>query len=251
MPPPLDRRRFLRIVLIGGAGTGPLALAAFTSSQDTTTRAPTRTPEQEPSSMTSTSATGTLPAYFSRPGQNYWYGDRRDLKIDNTEVLARMIAARTGCDVYRVDAADPYPDSYDDTVARNVREQDDDARPAIGNPLPDVGRYATVILASPIWNVRPPMIMSTLLEAIPLGGKVLLPVTTHAMSGLGQAPGIRAVRPRGRHSPRLVAATRPHEPSPHSRMHGGPHAAQPRIVATPNAQGRAATGDQRLPPVTY
>lgn len=187
-PAPLDRRGFLGSVLIGGAGTGLLALAACTSSEDTTTRPPTRTPEWEPAPMTPTSATGTLLAYFSRPGQNNWYGDRRDLEIGNTEVLARMIAHRTGCDVYRVDAADPYPDSYDDTVARNVREQDDDARPAIAKPLPDVGRYDTVILASPIWNVRPPMIMSTLLEAKPLGGKVLLPVTTHAMSGLGRAP---------------------------------------------------------------
>ena len=38
----------LSSVLIGGAGTGLLALAACTSSGDTTTRPPTRTPKQEP-----------------------------------------------------------------------------------------------------------------------------------------------------------------------------------------------------------
>lgn len=132
--------------------------------------------------------TSTLLVYFSRPGENYWNGDRIDLEIGNTEVLATMIAERTGCDVYRVVESDPYSDSYDDTVARNVREQESDARPAIAGALPDVSGYGTVILASPIWNVRPPMIMSTFTEAVPLAGTTLLPVTTHAMSGLGRAP---------------------------------------------------------------
>lgn len=81
----------------------------------------------------------------------------------------------------------PYPHDYDETVARNVREQDDDARPSIAGPLPDTLRYATVMLASPIWNVRPPMIMSAFAESVPLAGTTVLPVTTHAMSGLGRA----------------------------------------------------------------
>ena len=75
-----------------------------------------------------------LLAYFSRAGENYHYGGRRDLKVGNTEVLARMIAGLTTVDVYRIGAADPYPDSYDATVARNVAEQDDNARPAIADP---------------------------------------------------------------------------------------------------------------------
>lgn len=130
---------------------------------------------------------GTLLVYFSRPGENYWYGERRDLEVGNTEVLATMIADRVELDTYRIEAADPYPAGYEETVARNVREQEQDARPAIATPLPDVSGYDTVILASPIWNVRPPMIMSTFLEAVPLLGKRVLPVTTHAMSGLGRA----------------------------------------------------------------
>jgi flavodoxin len=133
------------------------------------------------------SGTGTLLVYFSRPGENYWYGDRKDLELGNTEALAMMIADRVECDTYRIAAVDPYSTNYDDTVARNVREQDHDARPAIASPLPDVTGYDTVILASPIWNVRPPMILSTFVESVPLEGKRVLPVTTHAMSGLGRA----------------------------------------------------------------
>jgi hypothetical protein len=43
------------------------------------------------------------------------------LKVGNTQVLAEMIAARLACDVHRIEAAGPYSNDYDDTVARNVR----------------------------------------------------------------------------------------------------------------------------------
>jgi flavodoxin len=130
----------------------------------------------------------TLLAYFSRTGENYWYGGRRTLDVGNTEVLAGMIAQLIPCDVHRVEAADPYSDDYDDTVARNVREQDGDARPTNAQPPPPIEQYDTVLLGSPIWNVRPPMIMSTFVEGVDLSGKTVLPFTTHAMSGLGTAP---------------------------------------------------------------
>jgi hypothetical protein len=100
-----------------------------------------------------------LLAYFSRPGENYWYGGRRDLRVGNTEVPAGMIAERLDCDVHRIEAADPYPDSYDETRERNVREQDADARPGIANPLGSIDEHDTIPLASPIWNVRAPMII--------------------------------------------------------------------------------------------
>ena len=45
-------------------------------------------------------------------------------------MLAGLIGQLIACDVYRIEAADPYPDDYDATVERNVREQNDNARPA-------------------------------------------------------------------------------------------------------------------------
>lgn len=96
-----------------------------------------------------------------------------------------MISELMACDVHRIEAADPYPGSYDATVARNVREQNADARPAVANPLPAIERYDIVLLASGIWNVRAPMIMATFAESYDFTGKTVYPVTTHAMSGLG------------------------------------------------------------------
>ena len=126
-----------------------------------------------------------LLAYFSRPGENYSYGDRTDLEVGNTEVLAGMISEQVRCDVYRIEPVDPYPWDYEETVARNVKEQDADARPAIANLLESIEGYEVVILASPIWNVRAPMIMSTFAESFDFTGKTVYPVVTYAVSGLG------------------------------------------------------------------
>ena len=129
-----------------------------------------------------------LIAYFSRAGENYHYGGRRFLEVGNTEVLAGIIGNHVTCDVHRIEAAEPYSDDYDDTVDRNVREQEADARPAIANPLPDLGGYDVVMLGSGLWNVRPPMIMRTFTEGLDFTGKTVLPVVTYAVSGLGSAP---------------------------------------------------------------
>ena len=126
-----------------------------------------------------------LLAYFSRAGENYYYGGRRDLVVGNTRRVVNKISRLVPIDVYEIEARDPYADGYDATVARNVREQHADARPAIANPLPDIRRYDTVLLGSGIWNVRPPMIMSTFLGDLDLDGKSLYPFVAYAVSGRG------------------------------------------------------------------
>jgi flavodoxin len=105
----------------------------------------------------------------------------------NTEVVAGMIQALVACDVYRIEPVDVYPEDYEETVLRNVREEEADARPAIANPLGSVAQYDTVLLGSPIWNVRPPMIMSTFARSFDFRGKTIFPFTTFAVSGLGTA----------------------------------------------------------------
>ena len=182
MPNTMPRRTFLRLGL-GGAAAG--VLSAYATDPPRTARPdPTRPPPPAQSS----SAGRILLAYFSRPGENCWNGNRRNLKVGNTEVLARAISARLDCDMHRIEPADPYPADYDETVERNVQEQDADARPAIANPLASIDEYDTILLASPIWNVRAPMIMTTFAERYDFAGKTVHPITTHAMSGLGTTP---------------------------------------------------------------
>ncbi len=121
----------------------------------------------------------------ARPGENYHYGGRIDLEVGNTQVLADMIASAVRVDVYRIEAAEPCPDGYQATVERNKQEQDDEARPAIAGALPTVEPYDAVLLGSPIWNVRPPMIMRTFVDGVALRGKTIHPFATYAVSGIG------------------------------------------------------------------
>lgn len=177
----MNRRQFLRISTILGT-SGALAGVA---SACTPVPAPSRAPITERTQTVGQQR--TLLAYFSRPGENYYYGGRTTLEVGNTEIVANLIAGLVPRDVHRVLASEPYSASYNDTVARNVDEQQRDARPALADAPPNLDAYDTVLIGSPIWNVQPPMIMKTFVEALDLTGKTIFPFTTHAMSGLGRA----------------------------------------------------------------
>ncbi|SEJ63005.1 Flavodoxin [Arthrobacter sp. yr096] len=171
--PALDRRTLLRTAF-AGAASGVLATGAAGCQ-----------PSQQGTSPQGTTGKRVLLAFFSRAGENYYYGDRINLDVGNTEVLAGMIRSRISCDVYRIEATDPYPFDYGETVARNSQEQDSDARPAIANALPSIDQYDTVLLASGIWGSRAPMIMATFTEGLDFTGKTVHPMVTYAVSGLG------------------------------------------------------------------
>jgi len=126
-----------------------------------------------------------LLVFFSRAGENYFNGGRRDLTVGNTEVVAGMVRDAVRCDVFQIKAVDPYPHSYDATVQRNVQEQNDDTRPKIADLRASLGGYRTILIGSPVWNVRAPRIMLTFAEQYDFAGKTIYPFTTYAMSGLG------------------------------------------------------------------
>ena len=183
-----DRRAVLRgTIIAGGVGLG-MALAACTS-------VPTPRPAHMPTLAPQAGHTGAEPkvvppsrallAYFSRAGENYYYGGRIQLQTGNTEVIAGMIGDQITVDTFRIDAADSYPDGYESTVQRNREEQRSNARPAIVGDLPDIVRYDTVLLGCGVWNVRAPMIMRTFVDALDFAGKSVHPFVTYAVSGMG------------------------------------------------------------------
>lgn len=199
----LSRRTLLQRGAVLGAVAAAGALASC-SSPKTPPVDPAPPPSEDPTT-TPSSPGRVLLAYFSRPGENYYYGGRRNLQVGNTEVLARIIDDLIDADLYRIEAADPYSHDYDATVARNVNEQNSDARPAIANPLDSISQYDTLLVGSPIWNVRPPMIMTTFLESHDFTGKTVHPFVTYAVSGLGQTKAVyTAALPRARLQPGLA-----------------------------------------------
>ena len=187
----MDRRTFLTSGLLLGGGLLTTTLAAC-AAPEYAVPPPTNPPTPSSPSDAATPAAApsgrqrVLVAYFSRPGENYYYGGRTTLEVGNTQVVADLIAAAAGVDGYRIDAADPYPQDYEQTVARNVQEENDNARPAIANPLPDVTPYDTVLIGCPVWNVQTPMIMRTFVESVDLAGRTIHPFVTYAVSGMGR-----------------------------------------------------------------
>jgi hypothetical protein len=173
----MNRRTLLHRSFVLGAGallgtqiagcSAPARSSGGSSASEDATAQPDDTAEP-----TAAAGSRVLLAYFSREGENYSYGGRTVLKVGNTAVVAEMISSTVAVDVFRIEAADPYPDSYDATVERNVWEQNGEVRPAIAGALPAVGPYDTVLLGGGIWNVRPPRIMRTFVESVDVTGQV-------------------------------------------------------------------------------
>ncbi|GAA3613656.1 flavodoxin [Kineosporia mesophila] len=176
----ISRRLLLQNGLIGAALTATMTGCSSDEPVSTTPEATRASTDPAPS----VPGAGVLLVYFSRAGENYFNGGRRVLEVGNTEVLADMITERIKCDVYRIEAADSYPEAYEPTVQRNSQEQEDDARPKIAEPLPDLNTYDTVLIGSPVWGTQAPMIMRTFIENAGLAGKTVLPFVTYAVSGM-------------------------------------------------------------------
>ena len=174
----IERRTFLRL----SAAFAASVVAACSRASSAVANA-----EEESGPRKLSTGKRALLVYFSRAGENYFDGGRKVLAVGNTAVVARIIHDALGCDVFQIRAVDRYPDAYEPTVQRNVREQSEKARPEIIDLPESIAAYDTILVGSPIWNVRLPRIMLTFAERFDFTGKLVHPFTTHAMSGLGKA----------------------------------------------------------------
>ena len=119
--------------------------------------------------------------YFSHTGENYSVGV---ITEGNTAKVAKVIAAKTGADIFEIKEAKPYPQSYDECIDVAKKELRDKARPEIAGDLPDLTDYQVVYLGYPNWWGDCPMIVYTFLEKSNIEGKTILPFCTHEGSGL-------------------------------------------------------------------
>ena len=133
-------------------------------------------------------SSGTMPegkaivVYFSHTGENYSVGV---IAEGNTAKVAKVIAAKTGADIFEIKEAKPYPQSYDACIDVAKKELRDKARPEIAGDLPDLTDYQVVYLGYPNWWGDCPMIVYSFLEKNKIEGKTILPFCTHEGSGLG------------------------------------------------------------------
>ena len=126
-----------------------------------------------------------LVVYFSRVDENYGVGT---ITEGNTAVIAKMIASKTGADLYEIKTVKAYPKNYKECTDVAKSEQRDNARPAIQAGSPSLSQYDTIFLGYPIWWGDLPMCVYTWLEANNLSGKKVIPFVTHEGSGLSGTP---------------------------------------------------------------
>ena len=148
--------------------------------------------------MTSQNAK-SLVAYFSRGGKNYVSGAITDLAVGNTEVVTRMIQKATGSDSFRIEAVNPYPKEYHQTIDVAQKEQRANARPELTAHVGNMDAYDVIFLGYPNWWDTMPMAVGTFLESHDFSGKTILPFCTHEGSGMGHSErDIRRLCPRAK-----------------------------------------------------
>ena len=140
-----------------------------------------------------------LIAYFSRPGENYSRGQLVHLPIGNTQIAADILRGHVQGDMFLIEAAERYPDSYAATVERARQEKRDNARPALRYDLSDVTAYDVIFLGYPNWCGTMPMPVWTFLEGHDFSGKIIKPFCTHEGSGFGHSlEDIHALAPQAK-----------------------------------------------------
>lgn len=122
-----------------------------------------------------------LVAVFSLAGEQYNVGV---IEEGNTAVIAKMIAEQTGADLFEIEAATPYPDTYDGLLDISRQEMNEDARPEIVGTVDDMDQYDVVFLGYPNWWGDMPMIVYSFLESYDFSGKTIVPFCTNEGSGL-------------------------------------------------------------------
>ena len=131
----------------------------------------------------------TLVVYYSRTGENYAVGN---IAEGNTAIVAKMIAAKTGADLFEIKTVKAYAADYNTCIEEAKKELRDDARPEIVGDVADFAKYDTVYVGYPIWWGVPPMCVFTFFEKHDWAGKTVKPFCTHEGSGLGGS--VRAIR---------------------------------------------------------
>lgn len=178
----------------GARGSAGDAAGSSTSSASAATSASAAASSASASAASASGAAagGTLIVLFSRAGQNYSSTASSgvvETTVGNTQVMAQFIQDQLGCDLFQIQPADAYPDSYYETCDIAKKELSDEARPQIANmaDAPDLSGYGTILVGAPIWWGSLPRIMMTYLESQDFSGKTIIPFTTSAGSGLGSA----------------------------------------------------------------
>ena len=101
--------------------------------------------------------------------------------------------------MFEIKTEKPYPTDYHATIDIGKKEKEDNVRPKLAGPLPDMKQYDVILLGYPIWWYIEPMAVKTFVEAQDLSGKTILPFATSGGSGVeGSVSDLRKTLPNAK-----------------------------------------------------
>ena len=106
-----------------------------------------------------------------------------DEVLGSTEYVAQVIQQTIGGDLFRIEAAEPYPLDHEPLVDQASEERDNQVRPELTSHVDHFEQYEVILLGYPIWWGDMPMPVYSFLEEYDFGAKVIIPFITHGGSG--------------------------------------------------------------------
>src|SRR5574341_116620 len=128
-----------------------------------------------------------LISFFSRKWQNYVSVKIVDLKVGNTEVVAKMIQRIMGGYLFHIESVTAYPKDYAETTEVAKNELRAKVRPQLTGQVENMKGYDVIFLGYPNWWGTMPMPVHTFLESYDFSGKTIVPFCTHEGSGMGHS----------------------------------------------------------------
>ena len=122
-----------------------------------------------------------LVVFFSHAGDNYAVGN---IQVGNTKIVADYISDITGADQFEIVTHKYDGMAYKPLCDLAKVEQQRGELPEYEGSI-DVAQYSTVFIGGPVWWGTYPQVMFTFFSKCDLGGKTIIPFTTHEGSGLG------------------------------------------------------------------
>lgn len=125
--------------------------------------------------------------FYSRAGYNYVNGEIKNLKVGNTEVIAKKIAEISKSSLFKIEQTHPYSNDYSECIDEAKRDQRLEVRPEIKEFPNNLKEYDVIFLGFPNYWGTMPMAVFTFLENTNLDGKAIKPFCSHEGSGFGRS----------------------------------------------------------------
>ena len=164
-----------------------------TAANETTTATAETTAETSTEAVAESSESKLLVAYFtpsenseadaiSQASQTVYDGET----IGSAAAIARMIAKRTGTDMFSIQTVKDYPVVYDDLADFALDEQNRGELPELATHT-DISVYDTIFVVYPVWWYTMPQAIYSFFDEYDFAEKNIIPVTTHAGSRLADS----------------------------------------------------------------